>query len=264
LSKREDITSDQPQRKTSHAFFQRRALILAFLLLPLSLFCSLCGAQEPAALSRTTVAPVVHCFHNRNIDLMVLGTIGAAHARNPHFTWAHLDSLLQRIAPELLLVQIRPDHCDKQEFFDGAPDMAYLAYLARKMKIECRGIDWWLDMQIVNWDKINPEERIRHINENIRTVLGSTRAQMILIAVDLSFVDSLRSCLLLDSLREWTCPQTRFALAKIADLPPETVDFFRDGMVYLAYLPYASAARVQQKINDLRDIVRSKGYLFER
>lgn len=227
-------------------------------------FHSISWPQEPAAVSRNSVFPVVHCFHNRNIDLMVLGTIGAAHARNPHFTWAHLDSLLQRIAPELLLVQIRPDHCDKQEFFDGAPDMAYLAHAAQRMKIECRGIDWWLDMQIVNWDKINPEERIGHINENIRNVLGSTRAQMILIAVDLSCVDSVRNCLILDSLREWTCPQTRFAPAKPSDLPPETIDFFRDGMVYLSYLPYASAAPVQKKINDLREIVKGKGYCFER
>jgi hypothetical protein len=235
---------------------------LPFLLIPLSFF-SICWSQDPSPLSRTTIPPLVHCYHNRNIDLMVLGTIGAAHARNPHFTWAHLDSILQRISPELLLVQIRPEHCNKKEFFDGAPDMAYLAYAAQKQNIECRGIDWWLDMQIVNWDKINREERIEHLHENIRTVLGSTRAQMILVAVDLSFVDSIRNCLLLDSLKEWTCPQLRFSLSRPSDLPPETIDFFKDGMVYLAFLPYASAAPVQQKINDLRDIVKARGYLFE-
>jgi hypothetical protein len=210
------------------------------------------------------VAPAVHCFHNKNIDITVIGTIGASHARNPRFSWLYLDSILQRSNPELLLVQIRPDHFNKHEFFDGAQEMAYLAYTARKMKIECRGIDWWLDVQLAKWDLVGPGERIGHIYENIRSVLASTRAQMIMIAIDIAFVDSLRDHLVLDSLKEWSCPQTQFGIAGFPDLPAETIEFFRDGSVYLASLPYVGAAPVQQRIKELHEIIKGKGYLFKR
>lgn len=210
------------------------------------------------------MVPALHCLHNRNIDITVLGTIGAAHARNPRFSWAHLDLILQRCNPELLLVQIRPDHFNKQEFLDGEPDMAYLAHAAGKMKIECRGIDWWLDIQLANWDLIGPDERIANIYKNIRAALASTHAQMIMIAVDISFVETLRKYLVLDNLREWSCPQAQFIVRNYPDLPSETLDLFRDGTVYLASRTYVGAEPVQRKMKDLRDIIRSKGYLFKR
>jgi hypothetical protein len=226
--------------------------------------CATCSAQKNPADPRENAVPVVYCFHNKNIDLTVLATIGSAHARNPRFGWVHLDSILQKSTPDLLLVQIRPEHFNKQEFFDGSPEMAYLAYTARKMKIECRGIDWWLDVQLAKWDLVGPGERIGHIYENIRSALASTRAQMIMIAIDMSFVDSLRTHLVLDSLKEWSCPQTQFAISRYPDLPPQTIDFFRDGSVYLASLPSVGAEVVQQRIRDLHDIIKGKGYIFKR
>jgi hypothetical protein len=47
-------------------------------------------------------------------------------------------------------------------------------------------------------------------------------------------------------------------------LPPETINFFTDGSVYLASLPSAGAELVQQRIKDLHDITKGKGYLFKR
>jgi hypothetical protein len=210
------------------------------------------------------MTPAVHCFHNRDIDITVLGTVGAAHARNPRFSWAHLDLILQRCNPELLLVQIRPEHLKEQELFDGEPDMAYLAYAAHKMKVDCRGIDWWLDVQLANWQLVGLAERLVHIHKNIRDVLDSTRAQMILIAVDVSFVEPLCKYLVLDDLKEWSCPQAQFIVKNIPDLSPEILELFRDGTVYLASRPYVGAAPVEKKMKELRDIIKAKGYFFKR
>jgi hypothetical protein len=85
-----------------------------------------------------------------------------------------------------------------------------------------------------------------------------------MIAIDMSFIDSLCSHLVLDSLKEWDCPQAQFAIKNDPDLPPETIDFFRDGSVYLASLPSVGAEVVQQRIKDLHDIIKGKGYIFKR
>jgi hypothetical protein len=246
-------------RRTVSARNPASLLAVAFFL------CSFCMAQNNPVFSRDTVAPVEHCFHNKNIDIFVIGTIGASHARNPRYCWLHLDSILLVNNPELLLVQVRPDHFNKHEFFDGAPEMAYLAYTAQKMKIECRGIDWWLDQQLADRDLVGSKERIFNILRNIQSALSSTRAQMIMIAVDMDFVEPLANYfLVLDSLKEWSCPRARFAITRYPDLPPETINFFTDGSVYLASLPSAGAELVQQRIKDLHDITKGKGYLFKR
>jgi len=195
---------------------------------------------------------------------MVLGTIGSAHAKNPQYSWPHLDSILLRSSPELLLVQIRPDHFEKNELFDGSPEMAYLAYLARNTGIECRGIDWWLNVQLAQWDLIRPSERISNIYKNILSELQTTKAQMIMIAVDTSLVLPLRDRLIIDNYKEWSCPQAQFTVSNYPDLPKEITDIFREGIMYLSTMPSVNAVPVQKKIKDLGDIVRGKGYLFKR
>ena len=233
-------------------------LILLFYL------CSLCLAQEDPATSRNNMSPVVHCFHTADIDIIVLGTIGAAHAANPHFSWAYFDSIIKKSSPELLLVQIRPEHFNKQEFFDGAPEMAYLAYTARNMKIQCMGIDWWLDAQMGNWDLVSFDDRMENIYRNIKAAMASTHAQMIMIAVDLSCVEPIGNYLVQDNFKEWSCPQAQFVIKRYPDLPDEVIEIFRDGTIYLASTPYVGSALVQRKIKDLSDIIKGKGYLFKR
>jgi hypothetical protein len=214
---------------------------------------------------RNDIFPDPRCFHSPDIDILVLGTIGVAHARNPHFGWIHLDSILHASSPELLLVQIRQDHFLKQEYFDGPPEMAYLAYVAGKMMIECRGIDWWQDMDLGRWNNEGGStERIANIYKNIQTAMATSRAQMIMIAVDISIVDPISKYLVLDNYKEWRCPRERFTINKYPDLPREIIDFFRDGTVYLISLPDAGSPPVQKRVKDLYDIIGGKGYLFKR
>jgi len=233
-------------------------------LFALFFLCSSCVAQEDTVVKRNSIAPVVHCFHTSNIDLIILGTIGAAHASNPHFSWVYFDSLLKKSSPELLLVQIRPEHFNKQEFFDGAPEMAYLAYTARNMKIQCIGIDWWLDVHMGNWNLLNIEERTINIYKNIKAALASTHARMIMVAVDLSCVELIGNQLVRDNFKEWSCPQAQFVIMRYPDLPAEMIEIFKDGTIYLASSPYVGSALVQRKIKDLGDIIKGKGYLFKR
>lgn len=228
------------------------------------ILCATGQTQKSPGDPRENAVPIVYCFHNKNIDVTVLATIGSAHARNPRFGWIHLDSILHKSTPDLLLVQIRPEHFDKQEFFDGSPEMAYLAHAAQKMKIECRGIDWWRDVQLAKWDLVGPGERMQHIYPNIRAALASGHAQMVMIAIDMSLVDSLRNRLVADSLKEWDCPQAQFNVSKYPDLPTETIDFFKDGEVYLASQPSAGADMVQQRLKEMHEIVKGKGYVFKR
>jgi hypothetical protein len=233
-------------------------LILVFFL------SSLCLAQENPEHARESISPVVHCFHTADIDIIVLGTIGAAHAANPRFSWAYFDSIIKKSSPELLLVQIRPEHFNKQEFFDGAPEMAYLAYTARNMKIQCRGIDWWLDAQLGNWDLVSFDDRMAYIYRNIKAAIASTHAQVIMIAVDLSCVEPIGNYLVQDKFKEWSCPQAQFVIKRYPDLPNEVIEIFRDGTIYLASTIYVGSALVQRKIKDLGDIIKGKGYLFKR
>jgi|GEM_PF-3407346 hypothetical protein len=234
------------------------------LLIVLFLLSKLCTAQKDSAEARESMNPVVHCFHTKDIDIVMLGTIGAAHASNPHFSWVYFDSLLKKSSPELLLVQIRPEHFNKQEFFDGAPEMAYLAYTARNMKIKCMGIDWWLDTQLGNWDLVSLDDRMAYIYRNIKAAIASTHAQMIMIAVDLSCVEPIGNYLVQDNFKAWSCPQAQFVIKRYPDLPNEVIEIFRDGTIYLASTIYVGSALVQRKIKDLSDIIKGKGYLFKR
>ena len=243
-----------PDKKNMHM-----PLLVMFIFL-----CFACRAQENPDRSQSAIDPVILCFHTAKIDLTVLGTIGAAHARNPQFSWVFFNKLLQQSSPELLLVQIRPEHLNKNELFDGAPEMAYLAYIAGKMKIECRGFDWWLDAQVVHWDLVSPDVRMSYMYKNIRSALDSAQAQMIILALEISLVEPLRTYLAQDGFREWSCPQGQIVLTNYPDLPAEILDVFRDGVAYLASLPYGGAAPIQRKIKDLNDIIRGKGYLFKR
>lgn len=236
---------------------------MPFLIL-IVLLCSVSPAQGDPSPDRNGIGPTVRCFHTSDIDIIVLGSIGASHAANPRFSWAYLDSILKKSSPELLLVQIRPEHFIKQEFFDGAPEMAYMAFTARNMKIACIGIDWWLDAQLGKWDLVSPEDRIANMYRNIRDAMDSSHAQMIMIAVDLSCVEPLKDLLVLDNFKEWSCPQAQFVITRYPDLPEEMIEIFRDGTIYLASSTFAGSAIVQQKIKDLSDIIKSKGYLFKR
>jgi hypothetical protein len=236
--------------------------------MPLFLFfvflCFTCRAQENIDPSQSPVYPSAVCFHTANTDLLVLGTFGAGHAKNPQFSWLYFDKLLQQIAPDMLLVQIRPEHFNKKEYFDGAPEMAYLARIAGNMKIECRGIDFWLDAQLVRWELVSPEARMAQIYKNIRTAMTSTHAKMIVLAIDTSLVALLSKCLIENGFREWACPPDEIFITSYPDLPLEILDYFKDGVAYLANLPYGGAAPTQRKIKDLNAIIRGKGYLFKR
>jgi hypothetical protein len=229
------------------------------------IFCAaLCKAQDDPAVIRDVALPVVHCFRNAKIDLIILGTIGVAHARNPNFSWVYLDSLLARTSPDVLLVQIRPEHFEKQEYFDGAPEMAYLAYRARKMWIDCRPYDWWLDMQLVKWDIVSAQKRMGKIYDNIKNAFLSTGGQMIMIAIDVSLVEALQDSLVQGGFKEWSCPQAQFEIKKYPDLPDTMIEIFKNGTIYLASNPNAASELVQQKINDLSEIITHRGYLFKR
>jgi hypothetical protein len=66
-------------------------------------------------------------------EIYLLGTIHGAHARNQFYSWPHLERILRQIMPDLLCVEIRPDHFKPEEFYsDGPMEMPFLVDLAQR------------------------------------------------------------------------------------------------------------------------------------
>jgi len=78
----------------------------------------------------------------------VVGTIHGAHLRTPGYPLSTLDDVLDRVRPDLVLVEIRPAPFAAGEYEDGPPEMTYVTLRARARGIAVEPIDWWLESQV--------------------------------------------------------------------------------------------------------------------
>jgi hypothetical protein len=79
-------------------------------------------------------------------ELLVVGTAHVAHEYLPRYSWKHLEELLDRLNPDALCIEIRPEDAIKGNLVVAAPEMSLVgAAWAGKTGRPWYPVDWWHD-----------------------------------------------------------------------------------------------------------------------
>jgi hypothetical protein len=110
-----------------------------------------------------------------NKQLYILGTIHDAHLRkSSNYSLAHIQSVIDTVNPDILLVEVRPETIERYGALDGPTEMLFAWAYAKDKGIEVHGVDWWK----VNWPN-NPRDYI--IFDNILEAMrGKTKVLVML------------------------------------------------------------------------------------
>ena len=212
-----------------------------------------------------TVKAKVRVLHHDSTTISLLGTIHGAHARNPYYTWPHLERIVRLISPDLLLVEIRPEHFKAEEFYsDGPIEMPFLVDLAHREKISCRPIDWWLDQWLADMSKVDWNARDDRMVDLLLTSLRETKARKPLVTVGAGHIDPFISRLVRLGWVEENPPKLNWETQVYPDISSSVLGLWEHGAKYLSTLPNASSERGKQKIETWKSIIIGQGYLFTR
>jgi hypothetical protein len=212
-----------------------------------------------------TVKAKVRVLRHDSTTMFLLGTIHGAHARNPYYTWPQLERIVRLISPDLLLVEIRPEHFKAEEYYsDGPIEMPFLVDLANREKIPCRPIDWWLDAWLADMSKADWNARDDRMVELLLNSLRETKARKPLVTVGAGHIEPFISRLLVQDWIEESPPTLRLEMMDYPDVSPSTRSLWEHGQKYLSTLPLASTERLAQKIETWKSIIGGQGYLFTR
>jgi len=212
-----------------------------------------------------TVKAKVRVLQHDSTTLFLLGTIHGAHARNPYYTWPHLERIVRLISPDLLLVEIRPEHFKAEEFFsDGPIEMPFLVDLTNREGIACRPIDWWLDGWLADMSKADWNARDDRMSELLLISLRETKARKPLVTVGAGHIDPFINRLKKQGWVEVSPPRLNLEIQDYPDIPASTLSLWEHGEKYLSTLQNASTERGKQKIDTWKSIISGRGYLFTR
>jgi hypothetical protein len=237
----------------------RRAAILAVVLSVIG--CGLTKAQPEL----DSVKAMLHVLEHDSTLMILLGTIHGAHARNPCYTWPHLERTVRLISPDLLLDEIRPEHFKAGEFYsDGPIEMPFLVDLASREKIPCRPIDWWLDAWLADMSKADWNARDDRMVELLLTSLRETTARSPLVTVGAGHIAPFISRLEKRGWVEVSPPTLNLEIQDYPDIPASTLSIWEHGEKYLSAVPLASTERLAQKIETWKSVINGRGYLFTR
>ncbi|HUN65434.1 MAG TPA: hypothetical protein VMW43_04985 [Bacteroidota bacterium] len=221
------------------------------------------NAQNPDSL-----APVLRLFDAGESRIYLLGTVHGAHARNHIFTWPHLERVLSVLRPDMLLVEIRPEHFRPEEFYsDGPPEMTYLVFLASHKGIRCRGIDWWPDDWLFNIASLTGDDFEHREDSMMANIAGETaRAKLhtVLVTTGAGHIDGFVRRFTARGWKELPCPPFDLAVSGYPDLPSEVIQMWEQGAEYLTKTRIGSTDRIRQKVETLRAMAREGGYEFVR
>lgn len=210
------------------------------------------------------LTPEIRAVQGYGKTVYLLGTIHGAHSRNPDYSWPHLQKILSLTAPDLLLVEIRPEHFSPDEYYsDGPLEMAYLVYLASRRKIDCRGIDWWPDEWLYHSDRRDWQRRNDRMFERVVDALQKSRAKVVLIAVGVAHISPFMRRFVRNGYVQVATPPWDLTVAEYPDLPREVIEMWQKGADYLARQPIARSRRIKKKIELWRDVVKHRGYKFD-
>ena len=83
-------------------------------------------------------------FTKDESQIFILGTIHHYHlVETNDYSYAHIQSAIQSIAPDVLLIEARPETIEKYNAVDGPLEMVFARCYACNHGISVKGIDWW-------------------------------------------------------------------------------------------------------------------------
>ncbi len=215
-----------------------------------------------------SATPTITVLKKDSARVYLLGTLHNAHLRNPNYTWPHFDRIVSLISPQLLLLEIRPEHFSSAEYFsDGPLEMTYLAHLAIAIGIESEGFDWWPDQWLLKFDQLTDADfalRDNHMAKNMVQAVRERNANTTLVATGRDHIEPFATELKQLGYAEEPEPTWHLMIRDYPDLPQTVLDLWQRGAKYLSGSPIASSPRTQRKIELLNRAVQSRGYLFER
>ena len=115
--------------------------------------------------------------NSRHERVYMLGTIHDRHLTTREYSLAHVQSVVLRLRPDLLLVESRPGELARDNWADGPIEMAVASLTARSAGIAVSGIDWW---KMDSSHQIDNDKRDRRMFANVLAVLPGRRSVLIL------------------------------------------------------------------------------------
>ena len=83
-------------------------------------------------------------FEKDGQKIFILGTIHHFHFTEANnYSLAHVQSVIKSVAPDILLIEGRPETLEKHDAVDGPFEMLFARKCADELNIPVRGIDWW-------------------------------------------------------------------------------------------------------------------------
>jgi hypothetical protein len=212
-----------------------------------------------------SASPEIRTLKGNHKTVYLLGTWHKAHLYNPKYTWHHFARIFSLLSPELVLVEIRPQHFKPNEYLDGPIEMSYFVYLASTAGIRCAGIDYFPDSLKVDW-----EYRNDRMVENIIQALNQYRDKVILTVVGYNHVEPI-----MDRLKKYGYTvihnyDWNLLIDAYPSLPQPVIDMWSEGLCYLIdyqrTLPPGSPAakKIEEKIAYIKKAIKYRGYCFKR
>jgi len=117
---------------------------------------------------------------NNRQNIYILGTIHGGHFdKNNKYSLADIQSVIDTVNPDIILVEVRQETYDKYSILDGSNEMTFAWCYAKEKSIEVKGIDWW--SPAVQLPNTTSTIRDDNIFKNIIEVCGNKRNILILI-----------------------------------------------------------------------------------
>ena len=113
-------------------------------------------------------------FKKDNKEIFILGTMHHFHlAEDNNYSLAHVQSVIKTIAPDLLLIEARPETLEKYNAVDGPFEMIFARCYADEQGIPVKGVDWWKIVESNEAMKALNLERDDRMFNNILSSIGS-------------------------------------------------------------------------------------------
>lgn len=124
-----------------------------------------------------------------NQNIYVLGTINDEHISNTKYSLVHLDGVIRKLKPDILLVESKNKEIEEDNLADGSIEMLFSSLTAKELNIPIKGFDWWNDKEIKHGQLV--DQRKKHIVKNI--VDRSRNYNNVLVLVEYSQIKELIS-----------------------------------------------------------------------
>lgn len=116
-----------------------------------------------------------------NQEIYILGSIHNKHYdKDRKYSIADIQSVIEAIQPDILLVEVRQDTVDTYNALDGPIEMIFAWSYAKENDVEVKGIDWYKITEDMQSNRTN-EERDDKIFNNINLSIGDNEKVLIIV-----------------------------------------------------------------------------------